>query len=445
MKLRKMIILIGILLGALLVSSVEASNVPYLEEWGIYSLNPNTGHTRLIYTSPTEITTLRLNDEGDTFTFYMKTGGNEYEHTEIYTLDVDGTNLKRLTENDQWDLYPSWSPDGSEIAYLSWRNTTLDIWVMSADGENQRLLYDSGGHDADIHWIGDRIVFTRDSQIWVMNSDGTDPHQLTDPPNAGDWGNAVLPFGDYDPRISPDGSQVVFERMVDDSSSHGNYDLYLVNIDGTGETRLTENGWTQGLASWSSDGERLVYVVSAIGSEGKYDLYQINSDGSGMTDLTSDIFPTEFLANSPLFSGDDSGIYFCGQWWDWKKLDTTVTCLLSSDEIQLGETVTVSGTLNPAVHEAVIQLTFTKPDGSVLTEEITTDEGEYNFNLETQEPGDWSVEAYWSGDLGHFEFKCETQSFTVLELSEIEDRGIPGFPLVTILLGLAFFMFRRQK
>jgi len=82
-----------------------------------------------------------------------------------------------------------------------------------------------------------------------MDCDGLDARKLTDPPRAGEWGDAVLPFGNYDPRISSDSSQVVFERMVDDSSPHGNYHLYTVDMDGAGETRLTDNGWIQGLTS----------------------------------------------------------------------------------------------------------------------------------------------------------------------------------------------------
>ena len=110
-----------------------------------------------------------------------------------------------------------------------------------------------------------------------MNSDSTELRQLTDPPRAGEWGNAVLPFGDYDPRISPDGSTVVYERMADDSSPHGNYDLFLVDIDGSNERRLTETGWTQGIASWSPSGENLIFLVSAKGLEGAYDMRALRS------------------------------------------------------------------------------------------------------------------------------------------------------------------------
>lgn len=116
--------------------------------------------------------------------------------------------------------------------------------------------------------------------------------------------------------MSPDGSKVVFERLWGDNTPHGNYDLYVVNSDGTGETRLTNNGYAQGLAAWSHSGDRIVYLVAAIGSEGKYDVYMMNSDGTENRDMTPDYFPTSVLCHSPIFSLDDSKIFFVGEWWE---------------------------------------------------------------------------------------------------------------------------------
>jgi Tol biopolymer transport system component len=150
----------------------------------------------------------------------------------------------------------------------------------------------------------------------MIGSDGTDATQITNPPRAGEWGEANLPFGDYDPRLSPNGDLIVFERLEDDTSRHGNYNLFTVKVDGTQETRLSENGYSQGLASWSHSGDRIVYVVSAIKDEGKYDIYMMNKDGSDNQLITPDYFPEEFLCHSPIFSLDDSMIYFIGEWWD---------------------------------------------------------------------------------------------------------------------------------
>ena len=108
---------------------------------------------------------------------------------------------------------------------------------------------------------------------------------------------------------------MVFERLVDDSSPYGNYDLFLTDISGTELTQLTDTGYSQGLASWSHSGDHLVYMVAAIGEAGQYDLYMINADGTGNQNITPDSFPPRFLCRAPVFSLDDSTVYFIGEWW----------------------------------------------------------------------------------------------------------------------------------
>lgn len=297
------------------VGESSARTVPREEGWGIYALDLATDEVGLIYSSAGEISGLRLSNSGKRFAFSQKIDGDGEEHAEICTIGVDGSEFKRLTDNEFWDIYPAWSADDSQIAFLSFADTDLDIYVMDRNGSNVRLLYDSGAHDADIDWRGDRIVFTTRSQMWSMRSDGGDPVQITDPPRAGKWGKANLPFGDYDPRFSPDGAQIVFERLEDDISPHGNYNIYVANADGSGETTITTTGYSQGLASWSHAGDRIAYVVAAIGIEGQYDLYVMNADGTGNQNVTPDYFPADFLCHTPVFSVDDSKILFVGQWW----------------------------------------------------------------------------------------------------------------------------------
>lgn len=299
----------------ILACGTGAKSVPKGERWGTYSLDLATQETTLIYSAVREIQSLRLNNRGDTIVFSQKMDGDSNEYFEINTIGVDGGNIQRLTNNTLWDIYPAWSPDDSQIAFLSWRQADLDIYVMSADGNNPRLLYNSGGHDADIDWVGDKIVFTADSQIWIMKSDGTEPRRVTHPPRAGEWGKTNLPFGDYDPRLSPDGTRIVFERLEGDSSPQGNYNLYLINVDGSGETRLTANGYAQGLAGWSHAGDRIIYIVAAINGAGQFDVYIMNADGTDNRNVTPKYFPSDFLIHAAIFSGDDSKIYFIAEWW----------------------------------------------------------------------------------------------------------------------------------
>jgi Tol biopolymer transport system component len=290
--------------------------VPHQADWGIYALDLSTQEVDLIWSCNETIAHLCLNHAGDEFAFSRKSGGTQDSNEEIFAIGVDGTGLRQLTGNSYRDLYPCYSPDDAKIAFLSWPSSTLDIYVMNSDGSSEKLLYDSGSHDADINWgSGGRIAFTRNSQIWTMKDDGSDARQVTSPPKAGQWGNANLPFGDYDPRFSPDASRIAFERLEADTSSHGNYNLYVMDSSGTGETKLTDTGYSQGLASWSHSGDKLAYIVAAIGSEGKYDIYMMNYDGSNAKNITPEYFSSSFLCHSAMFSKDDSKVYFTGQWY----------------------------------------------------------------------------------------------------------------------------------
>jgi Tol biopolymer transport system component len=296
-------------------SITPTPTIPHEADWGIYSLDLASGGVSLLYTTDSVMRKLDLDPTGRFFAFssYLTEAGTDAE--EIFTVPVTGGAATRLTDNDVMDTYPVWSPGRHRFIFLSWRDATLDIYVMEHDGTDQQLFYDSGGHDGDLDWVGSTIAFTADHRIWLMDDDGTNPRSITDPPRAGEWGNANLPFGDYDPRLSPDGKMVVFERLMDDISPHGNYDFFLVNADGTGETRLTDTGYSQGFAAWSPDGSRLVLVVAAIGEQGVYRLYAMDRDGSNYGDITPAYFPAGFLCHDAVFSADGASVYFIGQWW----------------------------------------------------------------------------------------------------------------------------------
>lgn len=289
------------------------------ETWGIYQLDLETGQVHILYGAEEEISALSLDAAGDKLVFSQMTGGTGYEYSEIYTLSIKDRVLSRLTDNSYWDLYPVWSPDGSEIAFLSWEESSLDIYLMNDDGNNQRQLYDSGFHDADIVWVGDKIVFTSQSRIWIMDSDGKNPRPVTDPPRAGEWGQANLPFGDYDPRLSPDGTEIIFSRMIGVESTHGNYDIYRVNLDGSDLLNLTKTGYSQGLTSWSPAGNEILFIVAAVEGRGVYDLYTMNSDGSEIKLRIPESTPPEFLIHCARYANDSSTVYLVGQWWEESK------------------------------------------------------------------------------------------------------------------------------
>ena len=129
---------------------------------------------------------------------------------EIYVMNADGTNVRQLTSNADFDSAPSWSPDGKRIVFESAPAGTFtpgveahekDIYVMRADGTHVHRLTDSPGLDegAEFSPDGTKIVFSSDrdgqQELYVMNADGSDPRRLTDNPardESPDW--QALPF-----------------------------------------------------------------------------------------------------------------------------------------------------------------------------------------------------------------------------------------------------------
>ncbi|MDY6835701.1 MAG: hypothetical protein SVY53_12960 [Chloroflexota bacterium] len=297
----------------------NASVPAHDKRYGIYRLNPVTEVVELIYSSDNSLHRIDENPAGTKILFREDFGDNVFHDSEICIINTDGSGYRRITDNVWMDSYPSWSPDGTKILFLSWPDypdNTMDIFVMNSDGANPVELYDSGYHDGDCHWVGSQITFTRESQIWLMDDTGANPRQVTDYDYAGQQGDADLPFGDYDPRLNPAGTVISFDRMVDDQNPSGNWNFYTISIDGNEEAALTDTSWQQFIAEWSQEGDKLLFTVAAKGGDGIYDMYTMNPDGSDLSNITPTDWPAEFLCSHGIYSQDDSMIYFVGEWWE---------------------------------------------------------------------------------------------------------------------------------
>jgi len=176
----------------------------------------------------------------------------------------------RLTNNRASDDLPSWSPDGSRIAFTSNREGKSAIYVMHRDGSGVKRLTQSAD-DSGAKWSpdGSRMAFTsrRDGndEIYVMNADGTNAVNVTNHPAADDG-----------PAWSPDGTKIAFYSDRDGSD----FAIYVMNANGSGVVRLTSTTVHHELPAWSPDGQYIAFDSDA-------DIYVMEADGTGLRRLTS--------------------------------------------------------------------------------------------------------------------------------------------------------------
>jgi TolB protein len=208
--------------------------------------------------------------DGDRIAFISNRAGND----EIYVMNADGTNVRRLTQTaDASESFPSWSPDGAQISFDSDRGGNWDVYVMASDGSNPYPLTDHPGEDWISSWSpsGDQIVFesNRDGnyEIYVMDSDVSNLRRVTN--------NQVH---DGFPTWSPHGNHIAFM-----SRTGGNYDIYVMGPDGTNLQQLTDDRAQDSDPAWSPDGEWLAFVSQRDGND---EIYIVNSDGSNVRQLT---------------------------------------------------------------------------------------------------------------------------------------------------------------
>ena len=205
----------------------------------------------------------------------------------IYTMNTDGTNLIKLIQGSN----PSWSPDGTKIAFVSGRDDNKEIYVMNADGKNLKNLTLHLDYDTCPTWApdGTKIAFwSRQvageiqmlSDIFVMDADGTNRTNITQNPRA----------SNRTPSWSLDGNKIAFAALsnVDRVEPwNANLDIFVMNADGTNPIRLTEDARINWFPSWSPDGKRIAFERPTHEDDPTTtDIYLINADGTGLVNLT---------------------------------------------------------------------------------------------------------------------------------------------------------------
>jgi Tol biopolymer transport system component len=191
--------------------------------------------------------------------------------TDIFVMNADGTDRRQLTHTDANEASPVFSPDGSQIAFDTDRDGNSEIYVMDAAGTHPRRLTDHPAQDRAPSWSPDgrQIAFMSDrearpdSQIFVMNADGTGVKRVTGRGSA------------WTPQFSPDGREIA--AQID-------RDVYVVDLASGTERRLTYDPNNGMSPAWSPDGRQLVFLSTR---NQRLELFTMQADGTDQALLVS--------------------------------------------------------------------------------------------------------------------------------------------------------------
>jgi TolB protein len=197
-----------------------------------------------------------------------------YPTYDIFVARPNGSELRQLTNTPGYDAEATISTNGKKIVFTSMRDGDLDVYTMDANGRNVRRLTNERGYDGGpffsangrqivyrayhpqtekektdyLGLLKENLIRPSTLELWVMNADGSNKRQVTR--------NGKANFAPY---FFPDGKRIIFASNMDDPKGR-NFDLYKINVDGSGLERITYNDTFDGFPMFSPDGKRLVFA-----------------------------------------------------------------------------------------------------------------------------------------------------------------------------------------
>jgi TolB protein len=190
---------------------------------------------------------------------YVKYSGDSQETSDLFLYNIADKTHTILQANGNDKAWVHFSPDGKKIAYSAHNGGSTNIYTLDVDGENNQLLIQNGYCPI---WSpkGDKIAYLsfgkdRSSQIFVANADGSAQKQLTSTVSPEWWDTGFPRDGNDSPRWTPDGRKIVYV-----SWENGKSEIFIMNADGSGQTRLTKAKYRDEYPEVTPDGNYILFT-----------------------------------------------------------------------------------------------------------------------------------------------------------------------------------------
>lgn len=207
----------------------------------VYEMNLSDGSVARITNGFGSETAPEISPDGSLITYtYWNASTSNYQ---VRYSERNGNNISNVPGISGWD--PTWSPDGTQILYASDSNGSVQLYTVKLDGKGRKVITNLPAIRGRSDWSANgQFIVTYSGPAWnrevyIMNSDGTNAHQLT--PSGGN---------SQGPSISPDGQWVAFTAYFDNYGDDHGCEIYIIRIDGTDLRRLTNNDYCDYQPRW---------------------------------------------------------------------------------------------------------------------------------------------------------------------------------------------------